>query len=85
MAHIADDDEGRRGMIGIEQENVGFSLLARILHHHVPAARNAAAAEIRGLFDELMELPWNGFLLARQTGLLGFQDEGVLLVEIFFL
>src|SRR5437588_740937 len=33
MADIACNDEGRCGMIGIEQEDVAFGLPSRILHH----------------------------------------------------
>ena len=52
VADIADNDEGRRRMIRIEQEDIRLRLLARILHHHVPALRDAALAEIGGLVSE---------------------------------
>ncbi len=83
MADVADDDEGRRRMIRIEQEDVSFRLLARVLHHHVPAARDAAAAESRRAPRQAAgAVPGMAFFLARQARLLGLQDEGVLLVEV---
>ena len=82
VADVADNDEGRRRMIRIEQEDVRLRLLARILHQHVPALRDAALAEIGGLVSERCEFASLNLSSVRQARLLGLENEGIFLVEI---
>ncbi|MBX9931397.1 MAG: hypothetical protein K2Y56_07645 [Methylobacterium sp.] len=82
MADVAGDEEGRGGVLGIEQEDVAFRLPPRVLHHHVPAAGGGAAPEVLGLVGEQVRLRLQGVLLARQARLLRLQDEMPALVEV---
>ena len=82
VADVAGDDERWCGMIGVEQKHIGLRLLASVLHHHIPAARDAAPAELFGLCVEQGKLAGDGLLLARKTRLLRLQYEAVSLVEI---
>lgn len=69
-------------MIRIEQEDVRLRLLARILHQHVPALRDAALAEIGGLVSDRCEFASLNLSSVRQARLLGLENEGIFLVEI---
>lgn len=69
-------------MVSIEEEDIAFGLFARVLHHHVPAWRSAATAELFGFVGLQARLARQGVLGARQAGLLGLQNEGVPLVEV---
>lgn len=83
VSDVAGDDERRRGMIGVEQKDIALGLFPRILHHHVPTAAAAGTAQGFGLGGERQSLlVGDGVLGAGKPGLLGLQDEGVLLVEV---
>ena len=86
VAHIAGDDERRRGMVGVQKEYVAFGLLARVLHHHVTGRPAASLPEGFGVLGRLVgqqaQPIGNGVLGAREAGLFRLQDEGALLVEV---
>src|SRR5256714_12450534 len=46
MPYVAGNYERGCYMIDVEQEDVALGLPARILHHHVPVARDAASAQL---------------------------------------
>lgn len=82
MSYVAGNYERRCCMIDVEQEDIALGLPARVLHHHVPVASDAASAQLLRLSSRDRKVPWDSILLARQPGLLGLKDEAISIVEV---
>jgi hypothetical protein len=84
MADVTDQDERRPAVRGRQRAGIFLGLPLGIKHQHVPGAACASAAAIAGVFfrGEQIVLPGNFLRAALPAALLGFQNKGVLAVQI---
>ena len=78
IADVADDDEGRGGVVGRQAEDIVLGLTPGVAHQHVPLALRRGG---RGGFVRLEQraLP---VVAMRRPRLFGLQDEAAALVQV---
>jgi len=82
VADVADDEKRRRIVADRQQPHVGFGLLARIDHEHVPGPVGAPPPLVGGRNHEERQLPDDLVAGTLQAGLLGLEDEAAAPVEV---